>query len=100
MEEKKVMENPEMKNKIDDFENILNGTIIKCYKYHELVSDLEYDNLIFGDDTVMSTIEISRNLNNFSRLYSFKNRPNDISFKKQKTIYQSAIIKHSNTVDR
>jgi hypothetical protein len=99
MEEKKVMENPEMKNKIDDFENILNGTIIKCYKYHELVSDLEYDNLIFGDDTAMSTIEISRNLNNFSRLYAFKNRPNDISFKKQKTIYQSAIIKHSNTVE-
>ena len=97
LEEKKVMENHDIKNKIDEFENILNKTIIKCYKYHELVSDLEYDNLIFGDDTSMNTIELSRNLNNFSKLYSFKNRPNDISFKKQKNIYQSAIIHHTNT---
>ena len=97
LEEKKVMENPDIKNKIGEFENILNETIIKCYKYHELASDLEYDNLIFGDDTAMSTIEISRNLNNFSRLYTFKNRPNDISFKKQKSIYQSAIIHRTNT---
>ena len=60
------------------------------------MSDLEYDNLIFGDDTSMSTIEITRNLDIFPKIYSFKNRPNDIGFKKRNTIYKSTIM-HTNT---
>ena len=95
--EKKILEGEsDIKKQIDKFRNILDTTIVKCYKYHDLVSDLEYDNLIFGDDTTMSTIEITRNLDIFPKIYSFKNRPNDISFKKRNTIYKSTIM-HTNT---
>ena len=82
--EKKILEEQsEITKQIDEYKNILDKTIVKCYKYHDLVSDLEYDNLIFGDDTSMSTIEITRNLDIFPKIYSFKNRPNDIGFKKR-----------------
>ena len=95
--EKKILEGEsDIKKQIDKFRNILDTTIVKCYKYHDLVSDLEYDNLIFGDDTTMSTIEITRNLDIFPKIYSFKNRPNDIGFKKRNTIYKSTIM-HTNT---
>ena len=95
--EKKILEEEsDIKKQIDKFKNILDTTIVKCYKYHDLVSDLEYDNLIFGDDTTMSTIEITRNLDIFPKIYSFKNRPNDIGFKKRNTIYKSTIM-HTNT---
>ena len=96
-DEKKILEEQsDIKKQIDEFKNILDKTIVKCYKYHDLVSDLEYDNLIFGDDTSMSTIEITRNLDIFPKIYSFKNRPNDIGFKKRNTIYKSTIM-HTNT---
>jgi len=95
--EKKILEEQsDIKKQIDEYKNILDKTIVKCYKYHDLVSDLEYDNLIFGDDTSMSTIEITRNLDIFPKIYSFKNRPNDIGFKKRNTIYKSMIM-HTNT---
>ena len=95
--EKKILEErSDIKKQIDEYKNILDKTIVKCYKYHDLVSDLEYDNLIFGDDTSMSTIEITRNLDIFPKIYSFKNRPNDIGFKKRNTIYKSMIM-HTNT---
>ena len=94
--EKNVTNDPGIKKEIDEFQEIMDKTIVKCYKYHDIVSDLEYNNLIFGDDTSMSTIEISRNLNNFSRLYSFTNRPNDIGFMKKNTLYRST-IRHTNT---
>ena len=94
--EKNVNNDSGIKKEIDEFQEIMDKTIVKCYKYHDIVSDLEYNNLIFGDDTSMSTIEISRNLNNFSRLYSFTNRPNDIGFMKKNTLYRST-IRHTNT---
>ena len=93
---KKIFDDCEIKKEINDFQEMMDKIIFKCYKYHDIVSDLEYNNLIFGDDTSMSTIEISKNLNNFSRLYSFKNRPNDIGFMKKNSLYQST-IRHINT---
>ena len=94
--EKNILENNDIKNEMEKFGDLLDNTIVKSYKYHELVTDLEYDNLIFSDDTSMSTIDISRNLNIFSKLYSFKNRPNDIGMKKSNTIYYST-LRHINT---
>ena len=89
--EKNMMNDTGIKKEIEEFQDIMDKSLIKCYKYHDIVSDLEYNNLIFSDDTNMSTIEISKNLNNFSRLYSFKNRPNDIGVYKKNALYQSSI---------
>ena len=94
--EKNVINDDEIKKEADEFQYMLDTSIINCYKYHDMVSDLEYNNLLFGDDTAMPTIEISRNLNNFSRIYAFKNRPNDLGFKKRNTLYKSNIL-HLNT---
>ena len=96
LNEKNVFSDSGIKKELDEFQEIMDKTIIKVFKYHDIVSDLEYNNLIFGDDTSMSTIEISRNLNNFSRLYSFTNRPNDIGFMKKNNLYQST-IRHTYT---
>ena len=89
--EKNMMNDTGIKKEIEEFQDIMDKSLIKCYKYHDIVSDLEYNNLIFSDDTNMSTIEISKNLNNFSRLYSFKNSPNDIGIYKKNALYQSSI---------
>ena len=89
--EKNIMNDTGIKKEIEEFQDIMDKSLIKCYKYHDIVSDLEYNNLIFSDDTNMSTIEISKNLNNFSRLYSFKNSPNDIGIYKKNALYQSSI---------
>ena len=96
LEEKKMMDDPGMKKEMEEFKDVMDKSIIKCYKYHDMVSDLEYNNLLLGEDTSMSTIEISRNLANFSKIYSFKNLPNDIGFKKRNALYQSS-IQHLNT---
>ena len=97
--EKNILNDPGIKKEIEEFQEVMDKSIIKCYKYHDIVSDLEYNNLIFGDDTNMSTIEISKNLNNFSRLYSFTNRPNDIGVYKKNALYQSSIRHISTSVN-
>ena len=58
-----MMNDTGIKKEIEEFQDIMDKSLIKCYKYHDIVSDLEYNNLIFSDDTNMSTIEISKNLN-------------------------------------
>ena len=92
----KIKDKNDLENDINEYKNNLDNTIIRCYKYHNLVADMEYNNLLVGEDTSMSTIEITENLNNFSKLYSFKNRPNDISSKKKRNLHAS-LIQKSNT---
>ena len=89
-------ENNDINKDIDNFKNVLDETIIRCFKYHNLVADMEYNNLILGDDTSIASIEIIENLNNFPKLYSFKNRPNDIGFKKNNQLSNSVMPRERN----